>query len=74
MRNVIDPLLLDSSIKFLKLKKVYRYHLKKISDMTDEEIIRACHFYVWEHYLVDEFAAFRAQNEDASLDPAQKKK
>ena len=64
MRNAVDPLLLDSSKKFLKLKKVYRYHLKKISDMTDEEIIRACHWYVWEHYLVDEFADFRAQNED----------
>ena len=68
MRNVIDPLLLDSSKKFLKLKKVCRYHLKKISDMTDDEIVGACHWYVWENHLVDEFAAFRAQNEDAGSD------
>ncbi len=65
---MIDPLLLDSSRKLLKLKKVYRYHLKKISDMTDDEIVRACHWYVWENHLVDGFAAFRAQNEDVGSD------
>lgn len=64
MKSQIYPPLLDSSKKFLKRKKVHRYHMKKISDMSDAEIIRACHFYVHEHNLLDEWEAFREQNEE----------
>lgn len=74
MRNVIDLPLLDSSKKYLRLKKVYRYHLKKISDMTDAEIISACHRYVWDNRLVGEWETFRAQNEDTSPDYPQNDK
>ena len=63
MGHDIYPPLLDSSKKFLKLKKVYRYHLKKISEMGDSEIIRACHFYVEENNLVTEWEDFRGKNE-----------
>ena len=63
MKNCVYPPLLDSSKKFLKLKKVYRYHLKKISEMSDREIIRACHFYVEENNLSAEWEDFRSKNE-----------
>ena len=63
MRNSIYLPLLDSSRKFLKLKKVYRYKLKKVSDMADEEIIMACHHFVEDNNLKDEWNEFRAQNE-----------
>ncbi len=62
MRNNIYEPLLDSSKKFLKMKKVYRYHLKKITDMEDDEIIRVCHFYVEENHLNDEWNEFRKIN------------
>lgn len=63
MQTNIYPPLLDSSKKFLKLKKIYRYHLKKISEMDENEIIRACHFYVEENHLGEEWEAFRRNNE-----------
>ena len=63
MKTQIYLPLLDSSKKYLKLKKVYRYHMKKIADMSDNEIIQACHRYVEENHLNDEWKAFRTENE-----------
>ena len=63
MNNSVYWPLLDSSKKFLQLKKVYRYKLKKISDMTDKEIITACHHFVEDNNLNDEWNAFRDKNE-----------
>ena len=63
MNNSVYLPLLDSSKKFLQLKKVYRYKLKNISDMTDEEIITACHHFVVDNNLNDEWNAFRDKNE-----------
>lgn len=60
--NVYEPLL-DSSKKFLKLKKVYRWQLKKISEMSDEDIITACHHYVEDNKLKEEWFLFREENE-----------
>ena len=37
--------------------------LKKTSEMSDSEIIRACHFYVEENGLMEEWEAFRESNE-----------
>jgi len=47
------------SREFLHEKKVYKYRMKKISDMTDNEIISACHFYYEENNLVPEWNEFR---------------
>lgn len=63
MKNFIYPPLLESSKKFLESKKVFRYHLKKISEMSDREIISACHFYVEENNLTAEWEDFRSKNE-----------
>ncbi|MBQ9901217.1 MAG: hypothetical protein IJM51_02360 [Clostridia bacterium] len=37
--------------------------MKKISEMPDSEIVRACHFYVEENGLVNEWEAFRKIHE-----------
>ena len=63
--EVYQPLA-DCSRLFLKEKKVYRYRLKKISEMSGSEIIRACHFYVGENGLIEEWEAFRESNERQS--------
>ena len=61
-KSVYLPLL-DSSKKFLQLKKVYRYKLKKVSEMSDKEIIIACHHFVEDNNLHQEWNDFRKQNE-----------
>ena len=66
MKNESIVPLAECSRLFLQSKKVYRYRLKKISGMTDSEIIRACHFYVEENGLTDEWESFREANEKAS--------
>ena len=58
--------LADCSRLFLQWRKVYRYRLKKTSEMSDREIIRACHFYVEENGLTDEWESFREVNEKTS--------
>ena len=53
---------------YLRMKKVYRYRLKKITDMTDDEVIRACHWWYTEHGLEREYhdweAKWLAEKED----------
>ena len=48
---------------FLSLHAVCRYRTKKVSDMSGDEAIRACHAYCWENGLVREFEAFRREKE-----------
>ena len=44
--------------EYLKTKKVYRYHLKKVSDMDDQEIISVCHRWYEDHHLAGEYRDF----------------
>lgn len=46
--------------EYLRTKKVFRYHLKKIADMTDDEVIRACHWWYTEQGLENEYRSFEA--------------
>lgn len=55
--------LAEISREFLKMKKVYRRHLKKISDLCDTGVIHACHCYVEENRLNDEWEEFRESRE-----------
>jgi hypothetical protein len=43
---------------YLKNKQVYRYRMKKIDDMLDDEVIQKCHWWYEENGLVDEYFAF----------------
>ncbi len=51
----------DIARAYLKSKKVYRYHMKKISDMDDGQVIRACHFWYEHNDLVEDYQAFQAR-------------
>ena len=55
--------LADISRDFLKCKKVYKYRMKKVEDMTDSEVIYSCHFYCEENGLTDEWYVFREKAE-----------
>ena len=43
---------------FLKEHRVFRYHLKKIADMDDQEVQHACHVWYTENHLEKEYRAF----------------
>ena len=58
-----EILLADISRKYFKMKKIYKYRTKKVAEMSDSEIIRACHWYYEENNLVDEFWDFREEIE-----------
>lgn len=38
--------------------------MKKISDMTDDEVIDKCHWYYEENHLVDQWLTFIENKED----------
>ena len=59
----IRNLLADISRQFLREKKVYRYRTKKVTDMTDDEVISNCHFFCEENNLRDEWNVYREKAE-----------
>jgi len=44
--------------EYFKRKKVYKYRMKKVSDMTDEEVIQKCHAWQEENNMVDDYWNF----------------
>ena len=58
-----ERMLADMSYRFLHNRDVHKYRMKKIGDMTDEEIISNCHFFCEENGLTDEWRAFREEEE-----------
>lgn len=50
----------DAARAYLKLKKVYKYRMKKIEDMRDEEVCQKCHWWYEENNLVDDYRKFEA--------------
>ena len=56
-------LLANISRDFFKIKKVNKYRMKKVEDMTDVEVISNCHFYCEENNLIDEWKQFREKSE-----------
>ena len=63
----MDPVKLLSRISrdFLQYKNVYKYRMNKVSDMTDNDVISACHCFYEEHRLHEEWFAFREKCESA---------
>ncbi|MBO5357085.1 MAG: hypothetical protein J6A95_04885 [Clostridia bacterium] len=53
----------DLSRDFLKNHKVTRYRMKKISEMNDEQVITACHWYCEENNLTKEWKLFNESME-----------
>ena len=58
-----ENLLAVVSRDFLQTKKVTKYRMKKIADMTDDEVISNCHFYCEENNLISEWNEFREKAE-----------
>ncbi len=52
-------LLAEISRQFLKEHKVYKYRMKKVSEMSDDDVIMYCHWYYEENRLNDEWRSFR---------------
>lgn len=48
---------------FLQTQNVRKYRMKKVADMTDDEVIENCHFYCEENSLTGEWNAFREKAE-----------
>lgn len=57
---------------FLLKYKVYRYRMMKVTDMDDQSVIRACHWYCEENNLTDEFKKYRNEIEKAVYKAAHK--
>ncbi len=56
-------LLADISREFFKYKKVYSFRMKKVKDMSDNEVITHCHWYCEDNCIVGEFTDFRKKIE-----------
>lgn len=56
-------LLVKISRQFLKDKKVNKYHMKKVDEMTEEEVVSVCHWYCEENKLTEEWQAYREKEE-----------
>ncbi len=59
-----DNLLAEISRSFLKQKRVYRYRMKTVAEMSDMEVISCCHTFCEEHLLVEEWNHFRESIEN----------
>ncbi|HBD86604.1 MAG TPA: hypothetical protein DC001_04175 [Clostridiales bacterium] len=49
----------DIARAYLKSKRVYKYLLKKIEDISDDDIIQRCHWWYEENGLRDEYMVFK---------------
>lgn len=56
-------LLADISLCFFNQNKVYKYRMKKVSEMNDDELIQFCHWYCEENNLTKEFNKMRKEVE-----------
>ena len=56
-------LLADISREFFKYKKVYSYKMKKVTEMSDSEVISYCHWFCEDNGIVEEFINFRKKTE-----------
>ena len=52
----------DAARAYFKHHRIFRYRLKKISEMTDEEVIQKCHWWQEEHSMVEDYWAFVKEN------------
>lgn len=59
----VITLLADISRRFLKDRHVHKYRMRNVSEMTDDEIIKCCHWYCEETRQMDIFEVFRTKIE-----------
>lgn len=56
-------LLAENSREFFEKHKINRYRMKKVSEMSDEDVITYCHWFCEENKLTDEWDTFRQEKE-----------
>ncbi|MBR5288854.1 MAG: hypothetical protein IKU34_09760 [Clostridia bacterium] len=52
----------DAARAYFKYHRVFRYGLKKITDMTDSEVVQKCHFWQEENNMVQDYWSFVKEN------------
>ncbi len=57
----LSRLYADIARAYLKSKKVYRFHMKKVENMDDEEVIQKCHFWYENNRLVTDYKEFESK-------------
>ena len=60
-----DVLLARISRDFFHKHHVFQYRMQKVSEMSDKEAIRYCHWYCESNRLTEEFNVFRNKAESA---------
>lgn len=55
--------LAEISREFFRIHKVYKFKMKKVSEMSDKDIITFCHHFVEDNRLNDEWYNFREEKE-----------
>lgn len=59
----LRKLLANISRDYLRKRGIYQYRMKKVADMTDDEVISACHRYCEDYQLVTEWQEVRGKAE-----------
>ncbi len=52
----------DAARAYFRYKRVFRYHLKRVDEMTDKEVVQKCHFWQEENNLVHDYWRFVQEN------------
>lgn len=60
---VTRDLLAEISRAFFRYKKVYSFRMHKVEDMSDDDVIRYCHWFCEGNGLTEEFVSLRAKSE-----------
>ena len=48
----------DAARAYFRHHKVFRYRMKKIADMSDDEVIQKCHWWQEENNMVQDYRHF----------------
>lgn len=56
------PTSADAARDYFKHQRVFRYHMKKISDMTDDEVVQKCHLWQEANGVVKDYWQFVKEN------------
>lgn len=56
------PTYADAARAYFKHQHVFRYHMKKISEMTDDEVVQKCHLWQEANGMVKDYWKFVKEN------------
>ncbi len=62
-----QQLLAMISRNFFRRYRIYRYRMKKIDSLSDQEVIQCCHWFCEDHRLTEDFSNYRNEIESSFL-------